>query len=231
MRINVYQPGTVSYDQAYRLQQELRRRVINGRTAETLLLLEHPPTLTIGRSGNPDNILVSPERLAEMGVSLFFTDRGGDVTCHGPGQLVAYPILDLAKRGRDARGYIYRLEETVLRTLAHFSISGSRDEKHAGIWVDNNEVAAIGISLRQWVSAHGLALNVNIGADLFSLINPCGFTDRQAVSISQLLSGPLDMKDVTEIFLTHFSEVFDAELEMVNTPTGGAYEDQAPLLV
>lgn len=231
MRINVYQPGTVSYDQAYRLQQELRRRVIDGRTPETLLLLEHPPTLTIGKSGSPDNVLVSPERLAEMGVSLFFTDRGGDVTCHGPGQLVAYPIIDLAKRGRDARKYIYCLEETLLRTLDHFSIRGNRDEEHAGIWVENNEVAAIGISLRRWVSAHGLALNVNTEPRLFSLINPCGFTDRQAVSISQLLSGQLDMKEVTEIFLTHFSEVFDAELEMVNTPPGGANEDPAPLLV
>ncbi len=231
MRINVYQPGTISYDQAYRLQRELRRRVIDGRTAETLLLLEHPPTVTIGRSGNSDNILVSPERLAELGVSLFFTDRGGDVTCHGPGQLVAYPILDLAKRGRDARRYINQLEEVIIRTLDHFSIRGSRDEEHAGIWVGNNEIAAIGINLRRWVSAHGLALNVNTGPRLFSLINPCGFTDRQAVSISQLLSGPVDMKEVTEIFLTHFSDVFEAELEMVNTPIGGAYEDAAPLLV
>lgn len=231
MRINVYQPGTVSYDQAYRLQQELRRRVIDGRTAETLLLLEHHPTVTIGRLGNPDNILVSSEKLAELGVSLFFTDRGGDVTCHGPGQLVVYPIIDLGKRGRDARGYIYRLEEVVLKTLANFSIRGTRDEGHAGIWVENNEIAAIGINLRRWVSAHGLALNVNTGPRLFSLINPCGFTDRQAISISQLLSGPVDMKEVTEIFLAHFSEVFEAELEMVNTPTGGAYEDPAPLLV
>lgn len=231
MRINVYQPGTVSYDQAYRLQQELRRRIINGRASETLLLLEHPPTVTIGKSGSPDNVLVSPERLAEMGVSLFFTDRGGDVTCHGPGQLVAYPIIDLGKRGRDARRYIYSLEETLLRTLAYFSIRGSRDEEHAGIWVENNEIAAIGINLRRWVSAHGLALNVNTEPRLFSLINPCGFSDRQATSISQLLARQINMKEVTEIFLTHFSEVFDAELEMVNTPLGDAYEDQAALLV
>ncbi len=231
MRINVYRPGIISYDQAYRLQQELRRRVIDGRTDESLLLLEHPPTLTIGRSGNPDNILVSPGRLAELGVSLYFTERGGDVTCHGPGQLVAYPILDLAKRGRDARQFICQLEETLLRTLAHYSITGNRDEEHAGIWVDNNEIAAIGISLRRWVTAHGLALNVNTGPDLFSLINPCGFTDRQAVSMSQILARQVDMDEVTGIFLNHFSEVFGAELVKVNPSAGGVYEDPAPLLV
>jgi len=231
MRINLYQPGKIAYDQAYRLQQELRHQVIDGRAEETLLLLEHPPTVTIGRSGDSGNILVSPERLAELGVSLFFTERGGDVTCHGPGQLVAYPILDLTKRGRDARHYIYQLEEVLLKTLSHYSIVGSREESHAGVWVDNNEIAAIGISLRRWVTAHGLALNVNTGADLFSLINPCGFTDRQAFSISQILARQVDMDEVTRIFLNHFSEVFGAELVTVNTPLGGAYEDPAPSLV
>ena len=147
MHLIVYQLGLVDYSDAYGLQRDIRRRVIDGESEDTLLLLEHPPTITVGKSGKLENILASKTELAGKGVSLFFVDRGGDVTYHGPGQLVAYPIIDLRKRGEDAHKYVTDLEEVAIRTLNDFSIRGSRDVTHAGIWVENDEIAAIGISL------------------------------------------------------------------------------------
>jgi lipoate-protein ligase B len=212
MQLIVYHLGIVGYSDAYGLQRDIRRRVIDNESEDTLLLLEHPPTITVGKSGKMENILASKTELARKGVSLFFVDRGGDVTYHGPGQLVAYPIIDLRKRGEDAHKYVADLEEVVIRTLNDFSIRGSRYATHAGVWVENDEIAAIGISLSKWVTMHGIALNVNVDLKSFSLINPCGFTDREAASMSSLLSRDIPVKEVSEKFLSHFSEVFDTDL-------------------
>ncbi|MFC2038421.1 lipoyl(octanoyl) transferase LipB [Chloroflexota bacterium] len=209
----VYNSGLTEYSRAYRLQKDIRGRVINGEQRDTLLIMEHPPTITTGVSGNTENILVSEAELAGLGISLFFTERGGDITCHAPGQLVAYPILDLTNRDRDAHRYVNDLEEVVVRTLKDFSIEGDRDESHAGIWVDNCEIAAIGISISKWVTMHGIALNINTDLDIFTLVNPCGFTDRTATSMAKLLSGEVDSDSVTSIFLKHFGEVFETRLE------------------
>ena len=212
MSVIVYYPGLIGYREAYRLQSDIRLRVISGEAEDALLILEHNPVITIGKSGKPENVLVSEAELAGRGISLFFSDRGGDVTYHGPGQLVVYPVINLKKGDKDAHKYVYDLEETAIRTLSDFSITGCRDETHAGIWVDNSEIAAIGIGLKKWVTMHGIALNVNVDLKPFSLINPCGFTDRKAVSMSGLLSGDIPMEEVTGKFLARFSEVFDVEL-------------------
>ena len=213
MLCTVYQLGVIGYSQAYHLQRELLRQRVNEEIADTLLLLEHPPTITIGKSGKVENVLASQAQLATEGVSLFFVDRGGDVTYHGPGQLVAYPIIDLRQRGRDAHQYVRDLEEVIIRTLNDFGIKGRRDRNHAGVWVRGKEVAAIGLRISRWVSMHGLALNVNMGLEHFSLINPCGFSDRKATSISKLLSQDILTETVTEGLLAHFSQVFDSRLE------------------
>ena len=222
----IYQLGFIGYSDAYYLQRDLRRQRFNGETTDTLLLLEHAPTITIGKSGKLRNVLASQAQLAKQGVSLFFVDRGGDVTYHGPGQLVAYPIIDLRKRGIDAHKYVNDLEEVIIGTLNDFCIKSCRDVTHAGIWVKNEEIAAIGIGLKRWVSMHGVALNVNINLQQFSLINPCGFTNRKATSMSNLLSQDIPMKEVIKKFLDHFSEVFDAHMELGsnNILTGGTYE-------
>jgi len=222
----IYQLGFIGYSDAYYLQRDLRRQRFNGETTDTLLLLEHAPTITIGKSGKLRNVLASQAQLAKQGVSLFFVDRGGDVTYHGPGQLVAYPIIDLRKRGIDAHKYVHDLEEVIIGTLNDFCIKSCRDVTHAGIWVKNEEIAAIGIGLKRWVSMHGVALNVNINLQQFSLINPCGFTNRKATSMSNLLSQDIPMKEVIKKFLDHFSEVFDAHMELGsnNILTGGTYE-------
>jgi len=226
MSIIAYQAGTIEYNKAYHLQKEIRRRIINGEQEDTLLLLEHPPVITIGKSGKSENVLVSEAELSRGGISLFFTDRGGDVTYHGPGQVVAYPILDLSKRDKNAHKYVDELEEVIIRTLNDFSITGCCDDLHAGIWVNNEEIAAIGISLSKWIAIHGIALNVNVDLAPFSLINPCGFTDRKATSMSTLLSQEIGMKEVTNRFLSHFAEVFDIDIrvESLKAPMGGVYE-------
>jgi len=213
MLCTVYQLGVIGYSQAYHLQRELLRQRVNGEITDTLLLLEHPPTITIGKSGKLENVLASQAQLATEGVALFFVDRGGDVTYHGPGQLVAYPIIDLRQRGRDAHQYVRDLEEVIIRTLNDFGITGRRDRNHAGVWVRGKEVAAIGLGISRWVSMHGFALNVNMGLEHFSLINPCGFSDRKATAISKLLSQDILMETVTERLLAHFSQVFDSRLE------------------
>jgi lipoate-protein ligase B len=232
MLCTVYQLGLIAYSEAYHLQRQLLCQRVNNEITDTLLLLEHPPTITIGKSGKLENVLASQAQLAEAGVSLFFVDRGGDVTYHGPGQLVAYPIIDLRQRGKDAHQYVRDLEEVIIRTLNGFSINACRDRSHAGVWVRGKEIAALGLRISKWVSMHGFALNVNPNLKQFSLINPCGFSDRKATSISNLLSQDVSMDAVNENLLAHFSEVFDSQMEQGSDILArGAYEGKAALLV
>lgn len=185
-----------------------------------LLLLEHPPTITIGKSGSIENVLVSKEALSKEGVSLFFIDRGGDVTYHGPGQIVGYPIIDLKQRGKDIRRFVYDIEEVIIRMMKDFSIEAGRDESHPGVWIDGKELAAIGLAIRRWVSIHGFAINVNPNMEHFSLINPCGFNDRKATSMSQLLGEKLPVDAVKERLISHFSEIFDVPMDLKTTIQG-----------
>lgn len=228
MQCIIYQLGLIEYVEAYALQKKLLHRRLKGEIPDTVLLLEHHPTFTIGKSGKIDNILISKEKLFEEGISLFFVDRGGDVTYHGPGQLVGYPILDLRNRGRDVHRYVYDLEEVLLKTVNSFSIEGYRDTSHAGAWVKGEEVAAIGLSIHKWISMHGFAINVHTKLDHFSLINPCGFLDRRATSISKLLQREVSLEDVTEILIDNFAKVFDAQIECdSNLISRGYFEDSA----
>jgi len=228
----VYHLGLIAYSEAYHLQRQLLCQRVNNEIEDTLLLLEHPPTITIGKSGKLENVLASQTQLAEVGVSLFFVDRGGDVTYHGLGQLVVYPIIDLRQRGRDAHQYVRDLEEVIIRTLNDFSIDACRDRGHAGVWVKNKEIAALGLRISKWVSMHGFALNVNTDLKQFSLINLCGFPDRKATSISALLSQDVPMETVTEKLLARFSEVFDSQMEPgPDILAGATYERKAAVLV
>jgi lipoate-protein ligase B len=246
MLCSVYQLGPVAYREAYRLQADLLARRISGDIGDTLLLLEHPPTITVGKSGRAENILVSPAELAERGIALFFGDRGGDVTYHGPGQLVAYPIIDLKNRERDLHQYVHNLEEVVIRTLDDFGIRGSRDRSHRGVWVKQREIAAIGLRVSKWVTMHGFALNVDADLKPFSLINPCGFSDRGATSMVEILGREITMAAVMERLLARFAEVFQVRLETGSDDVAkallnnkgrddlmrcAAYESQADVLV
>lgn len=203
----------IEYREAYERQKRLWSLRLSGEIPDSLLLLEHPPTFTIGKSGKLENLLLTKEALAQRGISLFFTDRGGDITYHGPGQLVVYPIIDLRNCGKDIHRYVRSLEEAVIRTLADFSIAAGRDEKHVGVWVGPEKIAAIGVGVRKWVTMHGLALNVNPNLEHFVLINPCGILDRGITSMTKLLGREVPMEDVAERLAGHFAEVFNARLE------------------
>lgn len=212
-RCPVIDLGQAEYGAVYQLQKKIHGRRVKGELSDVVLLVEHPPTFTIGRSGSADNVLISKERLEKENISLFFIERGGDVTYHGPGQLVVYPIFDLSKRDKDIRRYVRDLEEVMIRTLEDFSIRGCRDESHAGVWVNGEEIGAIGISVRKWISMHGVALNVDPVMEHFSYINPCGFVDRRATSMSEVLGRKISPEEVKARFLFHFSDVFKLNME------------------
>lgn len=205
----VWELGLVDYNKAYQLQRQLHRQRLMEEVPDVLLLLEHPPTITIGKSGSIENVLVSKEALSKEGVSLFFIDRGGDATYHGPGQIVGYPIINLKQRGKDIHRFVHDIEEVIILTMRDFSIEAGRDETHPGVWVNREELAAIGLAVRRWVSMHGFAINVNTDLKHFFLINPCGFSDRNAISMSKLLGHKVSIKEVTDRLITHFSEVLD----------------------
>jgi lipoate-protein ligase B len=222
--------GLTEYLRAWQFQKELHRERLEGLIPNTLLLLEHPPTFTMGKSGSVENVLVPIDELERRGISLFFIERGGDVTYHGPGQIVGYPIFDLRDRGKDIRRFVFELEETIIRTLKDFSIESGRDETHPGVWRERAEIAAIGLSVRRWVSMHGFALNVNTGQGDFSLINPCGFSDRRATSMAEVLGTSVDMEAVAERLLANFSDVFGVTLEE-HKDSEGAYDERTATVV
>ncbi len=208
--------GLVEYSETWELQKRLHASRVAGQIPDILLLLEHTPTLTIGKSGSLANVLASREKLAECGISLFLIERGGDVTYHGPGQIVGYPIMDLRNRGKDIYRFVTDLEEVMIRAARDFSVQAARDESHRGAWVGDGELGAIGISVRRWVTMHGFALNVSTNLHDFSMINPCGFTDRKATSMAELLKGDIELAAVTERLLAHFGDVFDVDLVPVS---------------
>jgi lipoyl synthase len=212
MKCTFYKLGVIEYQEAYELQKKFWAGKVAGKEEDTLLLLEHTPTLTLGKSGKLKNLLVERNELAEKGISLFFTDRGGDITYHGPGQLVVYPIMDLRKRGQDIHRYVYELQEAVIATLADFSIVGERDQKHVGVWVGRDKICAMGVAVRKWITMHGLALNVDPDLDSFSLITPCGIVGKGVTSIARLRENPPSLEEVMDRFTAHFSRVFSMTL-------------------
>jgi len=219
MLCQVCRLGLCEYGEAYRLQKELSRKRLAGELPDTLLLLEHPPTITIGKSGKLENILVSSEDLGSRGISLFFTDRGGDVTYHGPGQLMVYPVIDLRQRDRDIHAYVRDLEEVIMATLARFSILGQRNPRHPGVWVDGAQIAAIGIAVRKWITMHGIAVNVSPDLTHFGLINPCGLAGVPVTSISELTGQQVSLQTAAETVLAEFARVFGV-VTAESVPTG-----------
>jgi lipoyl(octanoyl) transferase len=204
--------GKIDYQSAYDVQKRIMAEKLDGHSEDSLMLLEHPPTITIGKSGKVKNLLVPREMLAAMGVSLFFTDRGGDITFHGPGQLVAYPIIDLKRRNKDIHRYISDLQEVMIETLADYGISARRDEKYVGVWVGDEKIGAIGVAIHRWVTMHGLALNINTDMTYFSLIEPCGIHDRGVTSMEKLLNHTVLISAVAESLAYHFAKVFSARI-------------------
>jgi lipoyl(octanoyl) transferase len=210
--MDVRRLGTIGYQDALDLQSQLVEDRKQGRIPDQLLLLEHPAVITLGVRTRSDrtHVLASPESLAAQGVGLFETGRGGDVTYHGPGQLVGYPIIDLNPDRRDVHRYVRDLEDVLIRTVAAFGISAARITGLTGIWVGDEKLAAIGVRISRWVTSHGFALNVSTDLSQFGLIVPCGITDKGVTSMEQLLSRPIPMVEVEDVLVQEFSAVFGA---------------------
>jgi lipoyl(octanoyl) transferase len=212
-----YRLGIVEYTEALDLQNRLARARLREEIADTLLLLQHPPVITLGNSGKTENVL-APRTLCEKNIPVIRTDRGGDVTYHGPGQLVVYPILNLQAHGLGVTGYVWNLEEVVIRVLARCGIAACRVEKLRGVWVGGEKICSLGVHLSNWISRHGLALNVTNDLAPFGLINPCGI-GRPMTSVAKILGQAPDMEEVESLMLEAFAEVFRCSLR--EEPSGG----------
>ncbi|HET7102436.1 MAG TPA: lipoyl(octanoyl) transferase LipB [Terriglobia bacterium] len=207
-------PGVVGYEESLLLQHERVAARKAGDIADTLILLEHPPVYTLGRNANPENVLFSPERLRRLGAEAFETDRGGDVTFHGPGQMVGYPILDLTRHRRDLAWYMHSLEEVFIRVAGEFGIQAGRTAGARGVWVGNDKLVAMGVHVSRWVTSHGFAFNVNTDLRFFDWIVPCGLHGKGVTSLRKILGRPVSMRDATERVIRHFGAVFGAEMRM-----------------
>ncbi len=208
--------GSIDYDEAYHYQHHLVDAVIAGSSDEHLLFLEHPPVLTVGRGGGRHNILAGSDLLQREGIVVREIDRGGDVTYHGPGQLVGYPILNLNHHGKDIHLYLRHLEEALIKMLGSFGLKGERNPGLTGVWVGGAKVAAIGVGVRRWVTFHGFALNINPNMNHFKLINPCGITDKPVIAMKDLLD-KVDPALVRERTLSAIAEVFNLDILPVSS--------------
>jgi lipoate-protein ligase B len=202
-----------SYQRAWKLQHALVKARQEGRIDDVLILLEHEPVITLGRMADASHVLASPERLRQMGITVQRIERGGDVTYHGPGQLVGYPILSLEERHLGVSDYMHALEEVLIRTLADFGLAAERRKGIIGVWARGAKIAALGARVEHGVTYHGFALNVATNLAYFALIVPCGLADAQITSMQQQLGSAVDIQLVRERVTWHFGQVFAVPME------------------
>ena len=205
--IEVIHLGEVPYREALEIQREVHAERAAGNRGDTLILLTHPPVVTLGRGSDPGHLLLSPEEYASRGVEVVETDRGGDVTFHGPGQLVGYPIIDLRENGLGPRTYLRALEQSLITLVSEYGLEGSRVPGRTGVWLGVEKVAAIGIRVSRGVSLHGFALNVTTDPRGFDLIVPCGIRDRGVTSLDIHLREPIDVNDAARRYPDHLRAV------------------------
>lgn len=210
-RIKVLYLGRLEYEKALRIQEELLQLRQQDLTTDLLLLVEHPPVLTIGKSGKKNHILRVPEKVA-----VYEVNRGGDVTYHGPGQIVGYSIMDLTGHGKDIHTYLRKLEETFICLLQEeYQIRAGRIKNYTGVWVKEEKITAIGVAVKKWVTMHGFAFNVNTRLEDFTWIIPCGIQDKGVTSLQKLLGRPLDMDRVRRQVVDYFCRIFSLKPEPV----------------
>lgn len=219
-KLEVRRLGRREYQNVWDEQKNLAHLRLEDKIPDTLLLVEHPPTLTLGRSAHAEHLLASPETLQAAGAAVIQSDRGGDITYHGPGQLVGYPILNLQQLPHqpDLHRYLRQLEEVLILTLADFGITAARFPGYTGVWVERDtphprKIAAIGIKTTRWITLHGFALNVNPDLSHFGWIVPCGIRDYGVTSLTQLLGKPLTLDAVIPSVIRHFAAVFDLKTQ------------------
>jgi lipoyl(octanoyl) transferase len=214
--------GRVPYGDASSLQSEQVRRRHEGKVPDTLFLLEHPHVITLGTGSSDEHVLAGPEERARRGIELHEAGRGGDVTYHGPGQLVGYPILDLKPDRKDLHRYLRDLEVALIRALAHWNVEGWPEEGLTGVWTEFGKIAAIGVRVSSgWITSHGFALNVDTDLSYFEAIVPCGIQDRRVATLSGILGRAVTMEEAIPIVAGALAETFDRELRISSrTPAG-----------
>ena len=210
--IDVVHLGRTDYKACWDLQRQLFTLRATGQVGDLLLLTEHDHVYTIGKGGDDKHLLANEDELKAKGVSVYHNDRGGDITYHGPGQLVGYPILDLNHHYLDLHRYLRDIEEVVIRTLARYGVKGTRDANYTGVWIGNDKICAIGVKTSRWITMHGFAFNVNTDVSFFDKIIPCGIFERGVTSLKQVLGRDVNMGDVARTIADEFGAVFHTEM-------------------
>lgn len=231
-KVWLHNAGLVPYKEMWEYQEQLLQQNVaikkvladgsetGSNTEHHLLLVQHPPVYTLGKTGHEEYILITEEERLAKGIEYYRINRGGDITFHGPGQLVGYPILDLEKFFTDIGKYLRYLEEVIIKTIAEFGIVGGRSKGETGVWIDadipgrERKICAMGVRCSRWVTMHGWALNVNTDLDYFGHIIPCGIKDKQVTSMAKELGQELDFEEVKRVLISKFEEVFDVEINM-----------------
>ena len=219
--------GTVRYEDGLLIQEGAIEGLRSAEAAEQLLLLEHPHVFTLGRGADSANILADQQELQSNSVEVHETGRGGDVTYHGPGQLVGYPIINLKPDRCDVHRYVRDIEEVLIRTIAEFGITGTRIAGLTGVWVGNEKIGAIGVRIARWITSHGFALNVNTDLSYFEMISPCGITGKGVTSLSRLVGREIELQEVAHLAAAKFAEVFDRRV-LIDDPAAVSSSTASP---
>lgn len=206
----------IDYKEAWDLQKEIFEKRVKNELIDQLFLLEHPHTYTLGKIADKNNLVGSKEYLEANNISVYDIDRGGDITYHGPGQIVGYPIINLAEWQKDTHKYLRSLEQVLIDVCIHYGLNPSRSEKYTGVWIDDRKICAIGIKVSRWVTMHGFAFNVNTDLSLYNGIIPCGISDKQVTSLAKEIGQKVDLPEVKQIILEKFKSVFDYDEVRIN---------------
>jgi lipoate-protein ligase B len=207
--------GLIGYAECLDLQMKILDQIYKGAMDDIVLLLEHKPVITMGRSGGEDALLVAPEQLEKFGVELYNTDRGGNITYHGPGQLVGYPIFNLRNYGKDVHNFLRNLEDVVIRSIGQFGVKGEAVAGLTGVWVNGDKICSIGVGAKKWISYHGFAYNVDPNMQHWALLHPCGLVDKKVTSLKKLVIPCPSMDEVKNAAVKSIEQVFDLKLEQM----------------
>jgi len=199
---------SIDYKEAWDLQKAVHQLRVENKIEDVLFLLEHPHTYTLGKTADKENLVGDKKYLNENKISVYDIDRGGDITYHGPGQIVGYPIISLTNWQQDTHRYLRAIEEIIIRVCAEYDLQGSRVDKYTGVWIEDRKICAIGIKVSRWITMHGFAFNVNTDLKLFNGIIPCGITDKDVTSLNRELKTEIQITEVKEKIIHHFSNVF-----------------------